>query len=95
MLLHILLAVVLILGSTLAGTLGLMHFEQLHWQDALLNCSMMLSGMGILHTPQSGLGKLFIGGFALYAGLLFVATASLILAPVIHRLLHTFHWKAD
>ena len=29
----------------------------------------------------------------LYAGLIFVVTVGLILAPVVHRLLHKFHWE--
>ena len=34
---------------------------------------------------------LFAGLFALYAGLVFVACATLVIAPLLHRLLHRFH----
>jgi hypothetical protein len=35
--------------------------------------------------------KIFAGCYALYAGVVFIATASILVAPVAHRLLHTFH----
>ena len=37
-------------------------------------------------------GKLFAGFFALYAGLLFIVTAALLFTPLLHRLMHRFHW---
>ena len=35
------------------------------------------------------------GLFALYSGLVFIATAALLLGPVVHRLLHRFHLDRD
>jgi hypothetical protein len=35
---------------------------------------------------------LFAGVYALYAGLIFIVTAGLLLAPVVHRVLHRFHF---
>ena len=37
-------------------------------------------------------GKLFAGIYALYAGLVFIVMAALLLGPVLHRVLHRFHW---
>ena len=31
-------------------------------------------------------------GYALYAGLVFIVTAGLLFTPVVHRVLHWFHW---
>ena len=31
--------------------------------------------------------------YALYAGLVFIVSAALILTPMVHRLLHRFHWN--
>ena len=59
--------------------------------DAFLDTCMLLGGMGPIHAPQSEAGKLFAGLFALYAGLVFIVTAALLLGPVVHRLLHHFH----
>jgi hypothetical protein len=84
----------LVLGSLLMGMAGYAHFEDLAWRDAFLNAAMLLGGMGPIESPQSGGGKIFAGVYALYSGLAFVVAAGIVLAPVIHRLLHKFHWDA-
>jgi len=40
-------------------------------------------------------GKIFAGIYALYSGLMLVATTGMILAPVVHRFLHKFHIDTD
>jgi hypothetical protein len=49
--------------------------------------------MGPIHIPTTDPGKVFAGLYALYAGLAFIVTAGLLLAPAVHRVLHTFHWQ--
>jgi hypothetical protein len=53
---------------------------------------MLLGGMGPVDAPKTEGGKLFAGCYALYAGLVFLLSASIIAAPVLHRLLHKLHW---
>ena len=53
---------------------------------------MLLGGMGPVDPPHSAAGKLFAGFYALYAGLVFLVTAALLFSPLLHRLLHRFHW---
>jgi hypothetical protein len=89
---HVAAALVLILGSIAIGMTGYMHFENLAALDAFLDTAMLLGGMGPVHLPKTDAGKLFAGLFALYAGLVFIATAALVLGPVVHRVLHRFHW---
>ncbi len=95
MFLHGALVIGMLVASIALGMLGYRHFEQLPWIDAFLNTSMLLGGMGPIYYPQTEAGKLFAGFFALYAGLVFIATAALLLAPVVHRLLHHFHWTGS
>jgi hypothetical protein len=40
-------------------------------------------------------GKVFAGAYALFAGLLFVATSGIVLAPILHRVLHALHVDDD
>jgi hypothetical protein len=54
---------------------------------------MLLGGMGPIHSPVTDSGKVFAGLYALYAGLVFLVAAALLFAPVLHRLLHRFHWE--
>jgi hypothetical protein len=70
-------------------------FEGMLWRDAFLNSAMLLGGMGPVDAPRTDGGKLFAGLYALYAGLVFLIAAALVVAPVVHRLLHQFHWEAD
>ncbi len=81
-----------IIGASLAlGMAGYACFEQLSWIDAFLNAAMLLGGMGPVDLPQTEAGKLFAGLYALYAGLVLIVVAALLITPVIHRLLHRLH----
>ena len=84
-------ACLLIAGSLVGGMWGYHQFESESWLDAFADAAMILSGMGPLsplHTPE---GKVFAGCYALYSGLVLIAASSLILAPVLHRFLHSMH----
>lgn len=88
---HLAAAFLLLGGSIAIGMAGYVHFEGLSPLDAFLETAMLLGGMGPVHVPRTDAGKLFAGLFALYAGLVFIATAALVLGPVVHRVLHRFH----
>jgi hypothetical protein len=94
-LLHVAAAGALVLASVGFGMAGYAHFEGLAWRDAFLNTAMLLGGMGPVNMPQTPGGKMFAGVFALYAGLVFLVVVALVLAPIIHRVLHTFHWEGE
>lgn len=69
------------------------RFEGLSWLDGFLNVAMLLGGMGPVEAPVTSGGKLFAGLYALYAGMVFLVVATMILAPVVHRVLNRFHWN--
>jgi len=81
--------------SLALGMMGYEYFENLPWRDAFLNAAMLMGGMGQVDAPRTNGGKVFAGLFALYAGLVFLAAAGLVFAPILHRLLHKFHWEQD
>ena len=89
---HLCAAVGLLLVSLAVGMMGYVYFERLSWLDAFLNAAMLLGGMGPVDPPKTAPGKLFAGIYALYAGLVFLVSAALICTPILHRLLHRFHW---
>ena len=68
------------------------YYEALDWRDAFLNAAMLLGGEGPVDKPQTPGGKLFAGLYALYAGLAFLIVAAILFAPIVHRLMHRFHW---
>jgi hypothetical protein len=86
-------AVLILLAISLAiGMSGYIRFEGLAWRDAFLNAAMLLGGMGPVNALQTNMGKLFAGTYALFAGLVFIFSAGILLAPLLHRLFHTLHW---
>ena len=73
------------------GVLGYRLTEGMPWLDALLNASMILGGMGPVTELHSDGGKVFASLYALFAGVVFIALTGVLLAPILHRLMHRFH----
>ena len=90
MLLHVAVASAVVAVALGIGAAGYHFSDRLPWIDATLEASMILAGMGPIHAPVSTAAKLFATGYALFSGLVFVALTALLLAPVIHRVLHRF-----
>ena len=89
---HLLVAVALLVVSLGFGMWGYEYFEDLPWRNAFLNSAMLLGGMGPVDPIKTEGGKLFAGVYALYAGLVFIVSAALVFTPILHRVLHKFHW---
>jgi len=81
-----------LMGVSLAiGILGYHALAGLPWIDALLNAAMILGGMGPVDTLHGSGAKLFASGYALYSGMVLIATIGIALGPIVHRMLHRFH----
>ena len=84
-----------ILGVSLGlGVFGYHVCAGLSWVDALLNASMILSGMGPVNELDTVAGKLFASFYALFSGVVFITAVAVLLAPVFHRFLHKFHLES-
>lgn len=92
---HAIVAQVIVVVSLGAGMVGYHHYESMNWRDAYLNTTMLLGGMGPVKTELTEQGKVFAGTYALYAGLVVIAVVAIMIAPVMHRVLHRFHWAAE
>jgi hypothetical protein len=93
---HFGVAMLLIGGSLLVGLVGYRYLEGMRWIDAYLNAAMLLGGMGPVTTDlKHDSTKLFAGLYALYSGIVVIAAASIILAPVFHRFVHRFHLEEE
>jgi hypothetical protein len=85
-------AFVVIVVALAIGMAGYMALGDLGFVDSFLNAAMILSGMGPVASLEGHDGaKIFAGLYAIFSGLLIFAVAGIILAPVFHRLLHSFH----
>jgi hypothetical protein len=91
---HLLFAQVIVVLSLGLGMWGYEHFEGMSWRDAFVNSAMLLGGMGPMKTEGlSDGGKVFAGFYALYAGLVLIIVIGIMMAPLIHRIMHVFHWE--
>ena len=81
----------LIAGALLGGTLGYHEIESMPWPDALLNASMILTGMGPVDPLHTTAGKVFASAYAMFSGVFFLTMVALLFGPWIGRALHRFH----
>ena len=81
--------------SLVIGVSGYHWIAGLSWVDAFLNASMILGGMGEVDVLKTSGAKIFAACYALYAGMIFLVVGAVLLTPVLHRVLHRFHWEAD
>jgi hypothetical protein len=82
-------------GSLGIGTAGYHIFGELAWIDALLNAAMILAGMGPVDPMKSNSGKLFATFYCLFSGIVFLTLLAIILTPIYHRFLHSFHLEEE
>jgi hypothetical protein len=77
--------------SLVMGMLGYHFLENLSWLDSFLNASMILGGMGPVNPVKTNAGKIFASFYALYSGVVLLASVGVLAAPIFHRFLHRFH----
>ena len=90
---YILLVILLILGILSIGIAGYHFLAGLTWVDSLLNASMILSGMGEIDPLTNTAAKIFASVYALFSGLVLIAIMGILFAPVMRRVLHSFHME--
>jgi hypothetical protein len=77
------------------GMCGYHFLEGLSWIDPLLNASMILGGMGPVNPLRTSAGKIFASFYALYSGVVLLASVGVLAAPIFHRFLHHFHLQDE
>ena len=85
----------IILFSLGIGILGYHYLESLSWIDSLLNASMILGGMGPVNELRTNAGKVFASFYALYSGIVLLASVGVLAAPIFHRFMHRFHLELE
>src|SRR5437868_5038250 len=85
----------LVAASVALGTAGYYWLGHFSWLDSFLNACMLLGGMGPVGALRTPAAKIFAALFALYSGLVFLVCLAILITPVLHRVLHKFHWESD
>ena len=91
---HVVLALALLIVSLGIGVAGYRLTAGFPFLDALLNASMILGGMGPVNELHTAGAKIFASFYSLFSGIAFLAVASILIAPLAHRLLHRLHLEA-
>ncbi|HMN27622.1 MAG TPA: hypothetical protein PKE45_05650 [Caldilineaceae bacterium] len=81
--------------SLLVGIVGYSTLAGFGWADAFLNAAMILGGMGPVKELTNDSAKIFAGLYALYCGVVLLASVSVLLTPIVHRILHRFHLELE
>lgn len=81
------LSTLFILLGLLIGILGYHWTAHLSWIDAMVEASMILSGMGPVYPLLTNNAKFFASLYALFSGLIFVLAMGVVLSPLVYSLL--------
>jgi flagellar biosynthesis protein FliR len=90
---HVTLVIPVVIVGLGIGVCGYHYLAKLGWVDSLLNASMILSGMGPVDPLRDPGVKVFASFYALFSGIVFIAVASMLVAPFAHRVLHKIHFE--
>ena len=88
---HVAVAAAMVSAALAIGVAGYMFIAGMRFVDAFLDASMILSGMGPVGELKTDAAKYFAAFYALFSGLVFIATSGLLVVPIAHRLLHKLH----
>ena len=92
---NLVVALLIVSASLSIGMAGYHFTEGLSWLDSFVNASMILGGMGPVDKLATEGGKIFAGCYALFSGVVLLFSATLLLAPIAHRVVRAFHLADD
>lgn len=87
--------VLVIVVSLFIGIVGYHITAKLSWIDAFYNASMILTGMGPAAQMTTDSAKWFSSLYAIFSGVVFITNIGFVLAPIVHRFLHSLHVESD
>jgi len=77
--------------TLLVGIMLYHQVEGLPWSSSFLNAAMLVGGMGPVDPIRTETGKWAIGAYAIFAGVVFLVVAGVMLSPVVHHALVRWH----
>lgn len=92
---NFLIALLFLVVSLAMGITGYMTLANMKFVDALLNASMILGGLGPVDSLHANSAKYFASFYALFSGITFLSTVVVLVAPIVHRVMHKFHLETE
>lgn len=84
-------AFILLAFSLGIGVIGYKYLNDESWLDALVDASMILTGMGPVSALKSNAVKWFASFYSIFSGVAFLSTVAVFFSPIVHRFLHRLH----
>jgi hypothetical protein len=85
----------LLLFALLPGIAGFYWVEDLSLKQATVNALSILGTIDPPYSSTSNMKRTFTAVYGLFAETVFLLSLAILLAPVIHRILHKFHVSTD
>jgi hypothetical protein len=85
----------LVAVSLAIGAVGYHVTEKFGWLDSIYAAAMILTGMGPVGELKTDAGKIFATCYALLSALVLLSAATIVVTPVVHRLLHRIHLENE
>ena len=95
MLRSVVIAVLLLLITVMIGSVLFHSLERYSWLDSVLNCVLIMTGVGTVGSASTAAGKIFTAVYSIFSTLVFFTILAIIFTPLLHRLLHKFHLDVD
>lgn len=92
-LIHFLMASILVVITLTIGVAGHIYFDDMKPSKALMASVTLTSGLGLSVLPESTAGQLFTSLYGIFSGYVYIATSSIVIAPILHRILHKLHME--
>src|SRR5690554_1895688 len=92
---HIFMAFLIVLLTLVIGVAGHVYFDGMALGSALIASITLAGGLGLTILPETTAGQLFASLFGILSSYVYIATSSIILAPLAHRLFHKFHLEEE
>jgi len=91
----VIVSLMLLIATVLAGAIAFRYIEGFSWIDSVLNCVLIMTGVGTVGVTNTAAGKIFTGIYSVISTLIFFTILAIIFTPLLHRLLHKFHLDVD
>ena len=87
----------LLIGVTvIIGAFALYYIELgWSWPDAFLNSILIMTGCGLNKTLMLSGSKIFMSFYAICSTIIYFCVLIILFAPLVHRLLHSFHLEIE
>ena len=92
---HIFMAFLIVLLTLVIGVAGHVYYDDMAIGSALVASITLAGGLGLTIIPETTAGQLFASLYGVLSGYVYIATSSIVIAPIAHRILHKLHLEDE